>query len=161
MAPKQAISSIRATNQVITGTASRQHSDTASRRVLSLLVVFWLNLVAAPCSMAFDGDHSCVHCPPAQEQHGASHHAHHGDTASSDCDTLNSDCSDSTTASVDARQSQLKSKFKDSAELVMIVATPWHDTAPVAAAFTLATRVPPDPVAAPPPTYLLNCVFRK
>jgi len=143
---------------VITGTASRQQRGTASRRVLGVLVVFWLNLVATPCSMAFGNAHSCVHCPPQQDHQAVSHHGYHGDSARSDCDTLTSDC-DRTTASVDTRQSP--SKAKDGAQPVMIVAAPWNDPAPVAFGFALAADMPPGPVAAPPPTYLLNCVFRK
>jgi len=127
--------------------------------VLTVLVVFWLNLVAAPCGMAFDADHSCVHCPPAQDHQAASHHGHHGDTARSDCDTLKSGCGERSVASVDARPSL--SKLKDGTLPAMIVAAPWNDPAPVPACFALAAVMPPGPVAAPPPTYLLNCVFRK
>jgi hypothetical protein len=143
----------------MTGTASRQQRGTATRRALGVLAVFWLNLVAAPCSMAFDGGHSCTHCPPAQQDAGASHHGHHGESARSDCATLSSDCDERAAASIDARQAQAKLKSKP--ELVAIAAAPWHEPEPVAARLAMVTVVPPDPVTAPPPTYLLNCVFRK
>jgi hypothetical protein len=142
---------------LITATSNRKPTATATGRLLGVLGVFWLNLVIAPCALAFGGEHDCPHCPPEQAAGMAAHHGHHEDTADAGCDTMLSGCDDVGAAVNDGRHAQ--PKLKDKAEPVPM-APPPVPAAAVEPAHVVATAAdPPDPVGTFPPLHLLNCVF--
>ena len=119
--------------------------------------LFWLNLVVAPCALAFGGEHDCTHCPPEQAGEMAAHHGHHEVMADTGCDTLTSDCDDIGTLAHEGRPAQ--PKLKDKAE-VELMAPPAVPVAPVnIVAFVTTAADPPDPAGVFPRLHLLNCVF--
>ena len=129
----------------------------ASSRLLAVLAVFWLNLVVAPCALAFGAEHDCPHCPPEQVGEMAAHHGHHEEMAGTGCDTLLSDCDDTGSATHEGRSAQ--PKLKDRAEPAAI-APPAIPEAPFdVVGFTTTAAEPPDPDGFSPPLHLLNCVF--
>ena len=119
--------------------------------------MFWLNLVVAPCALAFGSEHDCTHCPPEQAGEMSAHHGHHAEMAGTGCDTLTSDCDDIGTLAYEGRSAQ--PKLKDKAEPVLM-APPATPDAPVhTVAFVTTTADPPDPGGVFPRLHLLNCVF--
>ena len=140
-----------------TAPCSNKRSATATGRLLGVLGVFWLNLVVAPCALAFGSEHDCTHCPPEQAGEMAAHHGHHDETAATDCDALTSDCDDIGTLAYEGRSAQ--PKLKDKAEPVLM-APPAIPDAPIdTVVFVTTAADPPDPAGAFPRLHLLNCVF--
>jgi hypothetical protein len=140
-----------------TATRNSKRTRTATGRLLGVLGVFWLNLVVAPCAMAFSAEHDCPHCPPEMSDEKAAHHGHHQDDAASACDALMSDCDDLGSYANEARFAQLK--LKDKTDPVAMAPPALPDTPVAATGSVPATADPPDPVGAFPPLHLLNCVF--
>ena len=122
-----------------------------------MLGVFWLNLVVAPCALAFGSEHDCLHCPPEQAGEMAAHHGHHEAVAGTACDAMMSDCDDIGTYAHEGRTAQ--PKLKDKAEPVPMAPAVFPDTAVHRVTFVTALADPPDPAAVFPPLHLLNCVF--
>ena len=140
-----------------TTTRNNNRTRAATGRLLGVLGVFWLNLVLAPCAMAFGSEHDCPHCPPEVAGEMAAHHGHHEDTAATACDALMSDCDDLGTFAHDGRCAQ--PKLKDKADPVP-AAPPAVPQAPfTTVAFITTAADPPEPVGVFPPLHLLNCVF--
>ncbi len=134
-----------------------KRTRTATGRLLGVLGVFWLNLVIAPCALAFGAEHDCSHCPPEQMDEMAAHHGHHSEAADAGCDALMSGCDDIGAYANESRLAQ--PKLKDKADPVPM-APPAFPDAPVAVVgFATTAADPPDPVWASPPLHLLNCVF--
>ena len=129
----------------------------SASRVFAVVFALWLNLAVQPCAMAFETDHDCPHCPPAQEHAMAAHHGSHGDEAGPGCDTRPLDCGEVDDFSVDGRSSL--GKLKDKIETVAIVPTPLPVLAFHPVGYSTTAADPPGPTAAPPPIHLLNCVF--
>ena len=140
-----------------TSSSNGKRRYTATSRLLGVLGVFCLNLVVAPCAMAFGAEHDCPHCPPEQMEAMSAHHGHHGETAGTDCDALMSDCDDIGAYAHDGRTAQ--PKLKDKAEPVPMAQPALPDVPLAAVGFATTAADPPDPVGAFPPLHLLNCVF--
>ena len=140
-----------------TTTRNSKHRHTATGRLLAVLGVFWLNLVVAPCAMAFGAEHDCPHCPPEMTAEMAAHHGHHDDSMASACDALMSDCDDLGTFVHEGRGAQVK--LKDKAEPVPMAPPAIADAPITTVTFATTAADPPDPVGAFPPLHLLNCVF--
>jgi hypothetical protein len=136
---------------------SSKRSSTASNRLLAVLVIFWLNLVAAPCALAFGEDHDCPHCPPEHTGEMAAHHGHHEDMANAGCDSVLSDCDGAGSVAHEGRSAQPKLKDKAEPALMAPPALPQATLDIVGFATTAAD--PPDPHGFGPALYLLNCVF--
>ena len=134
-----------------------KRTRTATGRLLGVLGVFWLNLVVAPCAMAFGAEHDCPHCPPEMTGEMAAHHGHHEDSNASACDALMSDCDDLGAYAHEGRCAQVK--LKDKAEPVPMAPPAIADVPIATVAFATTAADPPDPVGAFPPLHLLNCVF--
>ena len=138
-------------------TGNSKRTRTVSSRLLAVLGVFWLNLVVAPCAMAFGAEHDCPHCPPEMAGEMTAHHGHHDDSSASACDALMSDCDDLGAFAHDGRAAQ--PKLKDRVDTVLM-APPSLPVMPVTMPRIVTTTAdPPDPVGAFPPLHLLNCVF--
>jgi hypothetical protein len=140
-----------------TATINHRRSRAATGRVLGVLGLFWLNLVVAPCALAFGAEHDCPHCPPEQAGEMAAHHGHHDKTAGTGCDALASDCDDLGNFTNDGRSAQ--PKLKDKADTVSIVPPAIPDIPIDIVAFVTTVADPPDPDPVFPPLHLLNCVF--
>jgi hypothetical protein len=140
-----------------TAPRNSKRSPTATGRLLGVVGVFWLNLVVAPCALAFGSDHDCTHCPPEQAGEMAAHHGHHDEMAATGCDTLTSDCDDIGTLAHEARSAQ--PKLKDKAEPVLMAPPAVPDAQVATVAFVLTAADPPDPTGVAPRLHLLNCVF--
>ena len=140
-----------------TAPRNSKRSPTATGRLLAVLGVFWLNLVVAPCALAFGGEHDCPHCPTEQAGEMAAHHGHHEGMASAGCDALMSDCDDIGTLAHEGRSSQ--PKLKDKAEPVPMAPSTMPDAPIDIVAFVTTVADPPDPAGVFPPLHLLNCVF--
>ena len=134
-----------------------KRTSTARGRLLGVLGVFWLNLVVAPCAMAFGTEQDCPHCPPEQMEEMAAHHGHHGEAAGTGCDALMSDCDDVGAYTHEGRAAQ--PKLKDKADPVPMVPPVLPDVPIATTSFATTAADPPDPVGAFPPLHLLNCVF--
>jgi len=134
------------------------HRITAVYRVITrgaLLAVAWLNLAVMPCAMAFESaEHDCPHCPPAEVHEMAGHHGH--GEAKRSCATMQSDCCDISTATVESRTA--KSKSGHTPDIVQISGPA---TAKLSARYSLFAPAadPPDPPGTSPPLYVLNCVY--
>jgi hypothetical protein len=121
------------------------------------VLALWINLAVQPCAMAMGTDGDCPHCPPAAEHDMAMAHGHHDIDVEADCATFGSDCGEIDDFGIDSRSAP--SKLKDKTEVLAVpVALPQHPI-PGPAGFSYTAADPPEPAAAPPPTYLLNCVF--
>ncbi len=140
-----------------TATTNSKRSRAATGRLLGVLGLFWLNLVVAPCALAFGTEHDCPHCPPEQAGDMAAHHGHHEAMPATGCDSLASDCDDLGAYAHEARGAQLK--LKDEAKPVSM-APPAVPVVPIdIVAFVTTAADPPDPDAEFPPLHLLHCVF--
>lgn len=129
-------------------------------RAFGLFVAVWLNLALAPCAMAYEAlqDHDCPHCPPAQSHDG--HHDGHdmqGATAQLSCADSLADCMIEDEASHDGRQGW-PGHFDDSEVVGISLSDDLRATVPHGSAFTVPRYASIHP-GAPPPIYLLNCVF--
>ena len=140
-----------------TATDNSKRSRPATGRLLAVVGVFWLNLVVAPCALAFGSEHDCLHCPPENAGEMAAHHGHHDTIAGAGCNALVSDCDDLGTYAHEGRPAQ--PKLKDMAELVPMAPAAFPDTPVHSLTFVTTTAEPPDPAAVFPPLHLLNCVF--
>jgi hypothetical protein len=140
-----------------TTSSNGKRTRTATGRLLGVLGVFWLNLVVAPCAMAFGAEHDCPHCPPAQMAEMAAHHGHHGEADATGCDALASGCDDLGDYAYEGRLAQ--PKFKDNAQPVLMAPTAFPHAPLATVGFATTAADPPDPVGAFPPLHLLNCVF--
>lgn len=140
-----------------TATTSNRRSRAATGRLLGVLGLFWLNLVVAPCALAFGAEHDCPHCPPEQAGEMAAHHGHHDDVAATGCDSLASDCDDLGDFAHEARGAQLK--LKDKAEPVSMAPPALPEVSIDTAGCVTTAADPPDPDPEFPPRYLLNCAF--
>lgn len=136
---------------------SSEQPRTATGRLLGVLGIFWLNLVIAPCALAFGAEHDCPHCPTAQKGEMPAHHGHHEGSASKGCDALAADCDDLGSLAHDGRGAQPKLKHKSEPVPAPPPATP--DLPVTITDFMTTTTGPPDPVATFRPRHLLNCVF--
>jgi hypothetical protein len=139
-------------------TASPKSTRTLTQsRWLGVLVAVWLNLAVQPCAMALGLDDGCPHCPPMDHEAMDAHHGHHAEEADAGCDSPLSDCGESDDFSIDGRFFFSKSKdtVDDSEAIVVAPAA----AQPGTVGFTTTAADPPRPVGAPPPLYLLNCVF--
>jgi hypothetical protein len=140
-----------------TATTNSKRSRAATGRLLGVLGLFWLNLVVAPCALAFGAEHDCPHCPAEQAGEMAAHHGHHEDMAASGCDSLASDCDDLGDFAHEGRGAQLK--LKDEAQPVSMAPPAIPDLPIDIVAFVTTAVDPPDPDPVFPPLHLLNCVF--
>lgn len=130
----------------------RSSMTSAPRRMLSVLVICWLNLAMTPCATAFEIADDCPHCPPAAEQQ-MTHHGHDA-AVEADCGSMQSDCCDLEAAAVDLRVG----KFENQDD-VSVVALPvaWPSLHTVSIAQPEAR--PPDPGNHSPPLHKLFCVY--
>ena len=140
-----------------TATTNSNRSRAATGRLLGVLGLFWLNLVVAPCALAFGAEHDCPHCPTEQAGEMAAHHGHHEKTAGAGCDALASDCDDLGNFTSEGRSAQ--PKLKDKAEPVSTAPPAVPDIPIDIVAFVTTVADPPDPDPVFPPLHLLNCVF--
>ena len=107
-----------------------------TRKGISVLLVFWLNLALLPCAMAMDApekEHDC--CPPSIE------------LQPSDCCELDAAASDKRGA-----------KFEDSDDLVAI-STVVNQPSPRTDRIFRHEARPPDPAYSSPPLHKLFCVY--
>ncbi len=139
------------------GSTARRSKATPAGRVLAVVFALWINLAVQPCAMAMGTDGDCPHCPPAAEHDMAMAHGHHDMDMEPDCATFGTDCGELDDFGVDSRNSQAKLKDKAETLVVSLVLSP--DPMPDPVGFSTTAADPPEPAAAPPPTYLLNCVF--
>ena len=148
---------IRQADTLNTAPTNSRRSPTATGRVLGVLGLFWLNLVVAPCALAFGAEHDCPHCPTEQAGEMAAHHGHHEKMSDTGCDSLASDCDDPGTFTNEGRCAQPKPK--DKAETVSMAPPAVPDVPVQIAGVVTTTADPPDPYPVFPPLHLLNCVF--
>jgi hypothetical protein len=142
---------------VNTATGNSALSLRATSRLLTVLGVFWLNLVVAPCAYALGSEHDCPHCPPEEAMEMAMHHGHHADMGDSGCDALMSDCDDAGSMTLEGRS--LQPKLKDKAEPVAMAPPAFLEASLDTVAFESAAADPPEPGWSSPALHLLNCVF--
>lgn len=124
-----------------------------------MLGVFWLNLVLAPCALAFgtESESDCPHCPPEISAEMVAHHGQHSEVAGAGCDVLASNCDDISAYAHEGRPAQ--PTLKDKSEPVPM-APPAFPNAPLPfVGFTRTAADPPDLAGTFPPLHLLNCVF--
>jgi hypothetical protein len=132
--------------------ANLERAPTVRRRWM-LLGILWLNVVTAPCAMAFGDDHGCIHAAEGHGQH-AGGHAHHDPAPAADC--ADAECCDSPDAALDVRQG--KSDGDDSDDVAAIAAYTALDSS--ACVHTVSTeRPPPDRLYLSPAINVLNCVY--
>ena len=132
----------------------------ATNKLLSALLVLWVNLALQPCALAAGSEHDCPHCPPVHEEEMPAHHGHHGPAeATKPCASMQSDCCDELPSNVGPRD--LDQKVRDLPDQPAVIAelAPWLDTIPIAR--PLSATGPPAPVAASPPLHVLHCVYLK
>ncbi len=130
----------------------RSSMTSAPRRMLSVLVICWLNLAITPCAMAFEVADDCPHCPPAAEQQ-MTHHGHDA-AVEADCGSMQSDCCDLEAAAVDLRVGKFENQ-DDVSVVALPVAWPSLHTLSIAQPDTR----PPDPGNHSPPLHKLFCVY--
>lgn len=146
--------------------ADRTRRVAGTSGVLSVLLVFCLNLAVLPCAMAlgFD-DHDCPHRPPADEHpmsghhqgHAAGHHESPEPELRSDCVTSAASCCDAATPTIDARGSQLKLKNDGNDQPIAVV---FSQILSATITYTPAVFAdPPDPPGASVPRHVLFCVY--
>lgn len=135
----------------------RNSLNSAPRRMLSVLVVCWLNLVITPCAMAFALADDCPHCPPAAEQ-AMAHHGHLDAAATSEsmaeCESMQSDCCDLEAAAADNRGGKFEAE-DDAAVIATLVTWPSLHTVSI----SQHEMRPPDPGNPSPPLHKLFCVY--
>jgi len=134
-------------------TDQRHNEGTVKRRTVSVLVVCWLNLLIAPCAMAFAAADDCPHCPPAAEQEMA-HHGEHDSVARVECESMQSECCDLEAAAVDNRSGKFESQ-DDVSVVAMFVEWPSLHTLSI----IRHDARPPDPSNYSPPLHKLFCVY--
>jgi hypothetical protein len=139
----------------------RQQQQSWGRRALGLFVAVWLNLALQPCAMAYqaDDDHDCPNCPPMQMQE---HAGVHGDIDHDmPCVDGLADCFIDGDLNHDGRGGQIK--LKDlSTDVPLVIAdfgSPIRFQHPGNA--TSQPRYALLHPGAPPPLYVLHCVYLK
>lgn len=129
----------------------------ACRRGL-LLVIAALNMVLAPCAMAFGPDDGCAHTAAVESQmdHGAAH-AHHETGSDPHCAGAAYVCCESAGVATESRTSKSADDKTGEQPVLFLQAVPDRQLASVVE----TTSGPPGPGsgAAAPPIHLLNCVF--
>ena len=137
---------------------SRLAGHSAPRRALGVLVVFWLNLAAMPCTMALEAEAADSHCPPAAVE-AASKHAHHDAQPAAEplpnCLTVQSDCCAIDDITIDSRATI--EKTGGDVAIVVAPAPSWPSLAVMV--FSSHEPRPPDPDGHFPPIHVLNCVY--
>ena len=135
----------------------QRRTRAAARRTFGVLVVMWLNMVILPCAAASVSDHTCPHCPPAEQAQLAAHHGQHKASTEPTCASMQSPCCDVDEVNVEARNGKLKVKdvFDDT---FAPVATPLAVSA-VADQTIVDDAHPPDPGGSSTPLYILYCVY--
>ena len=134
-------------------TDKRHNKGTVKRRIVSVLVVCWLNLVITPCAMAFAAADDCPHCPPAAEQEIA-HHGDHDSAVRVECESMQSECCDLEAAAVDNRGGKFENQ-DDVSVIAMPVTWPSLHTVSIAQ----HDARPPDSGNYSPPLHKLFCVY--
>jgi len=122
--------------------------------MLSVLVIFWLNLAVMPCTMALETIDTTPHCPPPAEQEMA-HHGHQDTQAIPDCFIMQSDCCGLVNAALDTREGT--EKRHDHASAAVSVTSAWPSLHILVA--PQHEPRPPDPGTHYPPLHVLNCVY--
>jgi hypothetical protein len=117
----------------------------------------WMNMAILPCAVASVSDHTCPHCPPAEQAEMAAHHWQHKAGTEPTCASMQSQCYDLDEVSVDARSGKLKVEdvFDDTFAPVV---TPLAVSA-VADQAIVDDAYPPDPGGSSTPLYILYCVY--
>ena len=139
----------------------RQQQQSWGRRALGLFAAVWLNLALQPCAMAFEvgDDHDCPHCPPAQTlEHGG---VHGGMDHELPCADGLSDCAVADDLNLDGRSGP--SKLKDAPSDAAVAIAP-HELELLFRQPAGATRRSCHAsmhAGAPPPLYILHCVYLK
>ena len=135
----------------------QRRTRAAARRTFGVLVVMWLNMAILPCAAASVSEHTCPHCPPAEQAELATHHGQHKASTQPTCASLQSTCCDVDEVNVDARSGKLKVKdvFDDT---FAAIATPLAVSA-VAYQAIVDDAHPPDPGVSSTPLYILYCVY--
>ena len=132
------------------------------RRALGLFAAVWLNLALQPCAMAFTADSDCPNCPPAQTHE---HAGLHGDMSGMDeqmpCADGLDDCFIDDDLNHDGRGWQVK--LKDLSNDIPLVSADYGSL--------LRFQHPSDTISpprhallhsgAPPPLYVLHCIYLK
>jgi len=139
--------------------ANIRQQQSWGRRALGLFVAVWLNLALQPCVMAYQVEEDCPDCPPMQmaEQAGV-----HGDMDHEmPCANSLDDCFVDEDLNHDGRSGQIK--LKDLSHDIPLVIT---DNGSL-----LRFQSPSDATSrpryallhpgAPPPLYVLHCVYLK
>ena len=132
----------------------------ATNKLLSALLVLWVNLALQPCAIAAGEDHDCPHCPPAHDEGMSAHRGHHGEKeATQPCAAMQSDCCDELPSNVGPRDAD--KKVRDFADQPAVIAeqSAWLDT--ITTGRPVSATGPPAPVAASPPLHVLHCVYLK
>ena len=127
-----------------------------ARKGLGLALV-WLNLVVTPCAFALEADHGCPHMPPAEMAAMSGHHDHGAMHQAPACSSLQSECCDVATASVDSRLGKLESGGAEA-----IAAVPFDTLGLVDQQAGGSERIaprPPDVDDHSPPRHVLFCVY--
>ena len=124
---------------------------TAPRRVLSVLAITWLNLVIAPCAMAFAAVDDCPHCPPAAEQEMA----HHGAAVAEACDSMQADCCEPGAPALENKRGGKLDNKTDSA----VHASTWQWPSPNTVHVVRQDPTPPDPGNYSAPFHKLFCAY--
>jgi len=135
----------------------QRRTRAAARRCFGVLVVMWLNMAILPCAAASVSDHTCPHCPPAEQAELAAHHGQHKASTEPPCASMQSQCCDLDEVNVDARSGKLKVKdaFDDTlAPVAMPLAV-----LPVVDHAIVDDVHPPDPGGSSTPLYILYCVY--
>lgn len=133
----------------------RQRQQSWGRRALGLFVAVWLNLALQPCAMAYESDDQA---PMQMQGHGGMHHDM--DEQGPCADSL-SDCSIADDLNNDGRNGQIK--LKDLSNDIPLAISDCDSQlrfrqpgdAPLPARYALLHS------GAPPPLYILHCVYLK
>jgi len=145
----------------LSGLASIRQQQTWGRRALGLFVAVWLNLALQPCAMAYqvDDDHDCLKCPP---MHMQEHAGMHGDMDHEmPCADSLADCFIDDDLNHDGRGGHIK--LKDLSNDIPLVIADYGSL--------LRFQHPSDTISpprhallhsgAPPPLYVLHCIYLK
>jgi hypothetical protein len=131
-----------------------QQTNSATRRVFSVLIVCWLNLAILPCAMALNGSEPCPQVESASAAESA-HQGHHAVQRQQDCAMLSTDCCDLGTTAFDGRNGKSENLSDDVSTSAAVVSWPSHDVARA----TFHDARPPDYGGYPAPLHVLHCVY--
>jgi hypothetical protein len=133
----------------------RQQQQTWGRRALSLFVAVWLNLALQPCAMAYESDDEA---PMQMQGHGGMHH----DMGEPEpCADSLSDCFIDDDLNNDGRNGQLKLKDLSNDLPLAIVDCDSQLQRKRSLDVPLPARYGSLHSGAPPPLYVLHCVYLK